>query len=80
MNRNEMIEVLLQAFVLAGDLPSTAQRRLWRMSVPALRRELLLRGLIEYEDPPSEEDEAERDELHGAYSLLGWTSGPVYVD
>jgi len=80
MNRNEMIDALLQAFVQAGEPPSPARRRLWRMSTAALHRELLMRGLMEYEESPFEEDEADRDELPAAYSLLGWTGGPVYVD
>ena len=80
MNRNEMIDALLQAFVQAGAPPSPARRRLWRMSTRALQRELLMRGLLEYEEPPVEEDEADLDELPAAYSLLGRTSGPVYVD
>jgi len=79
MNRNEMIDVLLQAFVQAGAPPSPARRRLWCMSTRALQRELLMRGLMEYEEPPVEED-ADPDELPAAYSLLGRTSGPVYVD
>ena len=79
MNRNEMIEALLQQVVLSGEAPSPARRRLWRMSTPTLRRELLLRGLLEYEDPPLEEEDG-GDEVPSAYSLLGWSGGPAYVD
>ncbi len=79
MKRNEMIDALLQHVVLAGEAPSLARRRLWRMSTPGLRRELLLHGLAEYDDP-APEDEDGIDEVPSAYALLGWTSGPAYVD
>ena len=80
MRRDEMIDALLQSFVQAGAPPSPASRRLLRMSTQALQRELLMRGLMEYEEPSFEEDEADRDEVPAAYSLLGRTSGPVYID
>jgi len=79
MKRDEMIDALLQHVNLTGEALSPARRRLWRMSTPELRRELLLRGLTEYDDPPPEEDDASED-LPSAYALLGWPNGPVYVD
>jgi hypothetical protein len=79
MNRDQMIDALLQQVVVSGEAPAPARRRLWRMSAPALRRELLLRGLMEYDDPPPEDEEG-GDEVPSAYALLGWANGPVYVD
>jgi hypothetical protein len=81
MNRNEMIEALIPAMTQAGEALAPARRRLWRMSTAALCRELLLRGVVEYEEPlPSDDaDDADSDSFAPG-SLLGWTGGPVYND
>ena len=80
MKRNQMIDALLQWFVEAGAPASSTSRRLLRMSMRSLQRESLMRGLMEYEEPSCEDDETDQDELPAAYSLLGRTTGPVYLD
>ena len=80
MNRNEMIEALMPAVAERGEALAPARRRLWRMSAPALRRELLMRGLVEYDDPlDSLEDEQIDEQYADPRALLG-VAVPVYVD
>ena len=55
MTRDEMIDILIPVMVNCGESPASARRRLWRMSTSALEREMLLRGIAEYEDPLPEE-------------------------
>lgn len=63
MNRTEMIDMLMSNTAQGGELLAAARRRLWRMSDRALQRELLMRGLLEYEDPLCEEQFDEPREL-----------------
>ena len=80
MTREEIIEILIPAYVNSGDTLTTARRRLWRMSTKTLQRELLLRGLAEYDEPaPLEEEEGDDCRAH-AYSELGLQCAPVYAD
>jgi hypothetical protein len=80
MTREEMIEALIPAYVNSGDTLATARRHLWLMSTKGLKRELLLRGLADYDDPaPLEEDEGD-DGLAHAYSELGLQCAPAYAD
>jgi hypothetical protein len=81
MNRDEMIEMLLPAYVDAGKLLVDARRQLWRMSTRALKRELLLRGLQDYEEPAIlEDDEADEGDWSKACSALGWSGAPLHAD
>lgn len=80
MTREEIIEVLLPAHVNSGDSLATARRRLWRMSTKALQRELLLRGLAEYDDPAPLDEEEGCDSRAHTYSELGLQCAPVYAD
>jgi len=50
MNRSEMVEALNPEMVQTGQALVPARRRLVRMTTTALKRELLLRGLVEYAD------------------------------
>ena len=79
MTRDQMIELLIPSLVHAGDSFVAAHRRAWRMSVKALERELLLRGLTEYDDPVVDSDD-QSDDFGPAGSLLGWREAPVYAD
>lgn len=81
MNRNEMIDVLMPAIAQCGEALAPARRRLWRMSTSALHRELLMRGLLDYEDPP-EIDECEdcAEQYQSARTLFGLDPVPVYAD
>jgi hypothetical protein len=81
MTREEMIETLLPALANSGVALVSARRRLWRMPTRALERELLMRGLVAYDDPVAIDDEeygAEGD--GGAYATLGWSQAPLYQD
>ena len=81
MSRDEMIEMLLPAYVDAGRLLVDARRQLWRMSLRALQRELLLRGLQDYDEPALPEDEeAGEDDWTKACSALGWSCAPLHAD
>jgi hypothetical protein len=81
MNRDQMIELLLPAYVDAGKLLADARRQLWRMSTRALQRELLLRGLQDYEEPAiAEEDEADEGDWSRACSALGWPFASLHAD
>ena len=80
MTREEIIEVLVPAFVNSGDTLATARRRLWRMSPAALERELLLRGIVEYDDPLPGDEGEEGDDDCGGYSVLRWAQAPLYPD
>jgi hypothetical protein len=81
MKRDEMIETLLPAIVNSGETLTSARRRLWRMSDGALEREMLMRGLVDYDDPApnDEEDDGAQDDC-GGYAALGWSQAPVYQD
>jgi hypothetical protein len=79
MTREEMIELLIPVLVSSGESLVTARRRLWRMSTSALERELLLRELAEYNDPPPDDD-VNSDDGASPYSALGWSCAPVYLD
>lgn len=80
MKREEMIEVLVPAYVDSGKSLADARRQLWRMSTRTLQRELLLRGLQEYDEPaPIDEDDA-GDDAAARYSALGWSCAPQYAD
>ena len=80
MTRDEMIEMLLPAWLAAGEAPVAARRRLWRMSERALQQELLMRGLIEYRDPDPEEDAQDDADDLGGYAGLRWAFAPRYLD
>ncbi len=69
MNREQMIEVLVPAIARSGEAMTPARRRLWQMSTAALERELQLRGLLEYEDPPQCDDDDDADDGALAHSL-----------
>lgn len=80
MTRDEMIDTLIPVLVNCGESPTNARRRLWRMSTSALEREMLLRGIVEYDDPaPEEPGEAYDDDCSG-YALLRWPQAPLYPD
>ena len=80
MTREEIIEILVPACVNSGDTLTTARRRLWRMSMKTLQRELLLRGLADYDDPaPLDEEECDDCRAH-TYSELGVQCVPIYAD
>lgn len=60
MKREEMIEVLTPVVAQRSEAPEHARRRLSRMRSFVLRRELLMHGLVEYDDfaeVPSEQEE-----------------------
>jgi hypothetical protein len=80
MTREEIIETLVPAYVNFGDTLTTARRRLWRMSTKTLQRELLLRGLADYDDPAPLDDEECDDGRAHTYSELGLQCAPVYAD
>jgi hypothetical protein len=81
MTRDEMIDVLLPELVRCGFAMATARRRLWTMSRRALERELLLRGLVDYEEAPQWEEDCEEQESTGSIpAALGWSGSPVYAD
>ena len=81
MTREEIIEMLLPAWLDAGEAPVAARRRLWRMSSRALQQELLMRGLIDYRDPdPDEDAHDESDADAGGYAGLRWSFAPRYLD
>jgi hypothetical protein len=80
MNREEMIEVLIPAYVDSGKSLADARRQLWRMNPRTLQRELLLRGLQDYDEPaPIEEDDV-GDDAAARYSALGCSNAPIYAD
>jgi hypothetical protein len=80
MTRDEMIDMLIPVFVDLGDTLTSARRRLWKMSTSALRRELILRELAEYDDPDWYEDEEADLDPRDSYSVPGWSGMPVYLD
>jgi hypothetical protein len=51
------------------------------MTTSALQREVLMRGLVDYDDPApiDEEDYAGADDC-GGYAALGWPEAPLYQD
>lgn len=79
MTRDQMTDLLIPTLVQAGASFVAAHRRTWRMSTKALERELLLRGLADYDDPVAEADDQAED-FGRAGSLLGWREAPVYAD
>jgi hypothetical protein len=52
-----MIEALMDAVVHADEDLAAERRRLSRMGATALHREMLLHGLVEYEEVPMPEDD-----------------------
>ena len=81
MTREEMIETLLPALVSSGEALTSARRRLWRMQTSALERELLMRGLVDYDDPvPLDDEEYSVEGERGGYAALGWSEAPLYQD
>ncbi|MCC6532857.1 MAG: hypothetical protein IT531_09930 [Burkholderiales bacterium] len=80
MSRNEMIDALMPATTHA-ETPSRARRRLWKLTTAALRREMLMHGLIEYDDPL--EADADLEDAADAFSarlLLGTPALPAFLD
>lgn len=80
MTRDEMIDMLIPVLVTNGESPSGARRRLWRMSTSALEREMLLRGIVEYDDPALEESGEAYDDDCSGYGPLHWLQAPLYTD
>ena len=80
MTRDEMIDILIPVMVNCGESPASARRRLWRMSTSALEREMLLRGIAEYDDPLPEEPGEIGDEDFSACAMLRWPQAPLYPD
>jgi hypothetical protein len=81
MTRDEMIDVLVPELVHCGFAMATARRRLWGMSRRALERELLLRGLVEYDDTAQLEEDCDDPEATDPIpAVLGWSCSPVYAD
>lgn len=80
MNRAEMIEALIPVVVQSGQGLVAARQRLWRMSTAALHRELLLHGLLEYEDPPLVDDEDDIDQRLVPYLFRESANQPRYSD
>lgn len=80
MTRDEIIDVLLPEFVHCGMTLATARRRLWAMSRRALERELLLRGLAEYDDSAQFDEDEDAEALVPVPAALGWSCAPVYLD
>lgn len=80
MTREQMIETLLPALASSGEALASARRRLWRTPTSALERELLMRGLIAYDDPvPVENEDYAAESDCGGYAL-GWAQAPLYQD
>ena len=80
MNRDEMIEMLIPAYVDSGKSLADARRQLWRMNSKALQRELLLRGLQDYDEPAPVEDEDADDDPGSPYLALGWPGTTALAD
>ena len=81
MTRDEMIETLIPAIVNGGEALASARRRLWRMTTAALEREMLMRGLADYDDPAViDDDEYDGEDNRGGYAALGWAQAPLYQD
>ena len=80
MTRDEMIDILIPVMVNCGESPASARRRLWRMSTSALEREMLLRGIAEYDDPLPEEPGEIGDEDFTGCAMLRWPQAPLYPD
>jgi hypothetical protein len=57
MNRLEMEDALMPQISTLGGSSERMRQRLHRLSASALRRELQLRGLLEYEYPDDSEAE-----------------------
>ena len=81
MTRDEMIETLIPAMLNSGATLTSARRRLWRMTTSALQREVLMRGLADYDDPaPIDEEQYGGADDGGGYAALGWPEAPLYQD
>jgi hypothetical protein len=80
MTRDEMIDMLLPYLVQAGMTLATARRRLWGMSRLALEREVLLRGLVDYDDTAQFDEDEDADVVAPGPAVLGWSCAPVYLD
>ena len=80
MTRDKIIDVLLPEFVRCGMTMATAQRRLWSMNQRTLERELLLRGLADYDDPEQIDEDEDSEALVPLPAALGWFCAPVYLD
>ena len=80
MNRDEMIEILIPAYVDMGKSLADARRQLFRMSAKAMQRELLLRGLQDYDEPSPVEDDEPDDDPGSPTLALGWSDTPLYAD
>jgi hypothetical protein len=80
MTRDEMIDLLLPELVQSGSTMASARRRLWGMSRRALERELLLRGLTEYDDSAQYDEDQESEDSVPLPSALGWACAPVYLE
>ncbi|MGH8664772.1 MAG: hypothetical protein ACREUX_10945, partial [Burkholderiales bacterium] len=59
---------------------ASARRRLWRMTTGALEREMLMRGLADYDDPVPIDEEGYDGEDNGGYAALAWSQAPLYQD
>lgn len=71
MFRLEMIEALLHAYGGDGCTLETYRQHLLRMKPARLKREMLLRGLIEYEEP-AEEDDGDHDSAYAVHAAMSF--------
>jgi hypothetical protein len=75
-----MIDLLLTELVETGMTFATARRPLWGMSRRGLDREVLLRGLVDYDDAAQFDEDEDADVAAPGPAMLGWSCAPVYLD
>ncbi len=78
MSKTEMIAALSNAFSGHPAALEARRRRLQRMTAAALRREMLLRGLAEYDEP--EDDEDCGSDYTVPAGMFALPPGPLYAE
>lgn len=79
MIKSEMIDALLKELSADSHEQDARRGRLQRMSVTALEREMLMRGLVRYDEPdPDDDDEVGVAEWPDA--IIGLSAGPAEDD
>jgi len=80
MTKAEMIESLLSAFIGNSAVFEARQRRLQRMTAAGLKREMLLRGILEYDELEDERYEDDVSDEPIPATFLGIVRDPLYAD
>lgn len=80
MNKTDMIEALLNASAGSPAVLETRRRQLQGMTSAGLEREMLLRGLADYDEPEDSDYEDDLSDEPASAVFLGIARELLYAD